>query len=244
MKNTRTILAIVAILLAAGSQTRAAEPTGSTHATGRQQAVDRILAATSEQTKILTDLLATLPDNARSKVEDALTASATGEAAAVAALQKEPGQAASAAGTDSPGASADRTEPQPPDASSPDASSADSTSDETEPAPTGNPANHGKPDQVGLDNARAQVEASFQKSLSALEDVKTRVPAQTVPKIDAAIQHVQANRQIAMDNLDQLSMERVEKPERPDRPERIDRPERAQRPDRPERPDHPSPPGN
>ena len=115
----------------------------------------------------------------------------------------------------------------------------------------------GKPDVTGLEKARASVETAFQTSADTLTEVAGKVPADVSETILAALARVEANRTVALDNLDLLiagdrpgraSVDlpdrpaRPTMPDRPERPERPDRPDVAERPDLPDRPDTPERP--
>lgn len=203
---------------------------GKPEVTGKDNAVQRIEAATARQMEILTGLLSKVPEQARPAIEKAIAAAREGHDRAIAAITGHggSGDAGSAgrlfgAGAVTPGVS-------------------------------------GKPEVTGLERARAAVAAGFEKSLAALQGVLDQVPSQAASRIEAAIERVDGTRAVALRNLDGLiagqrpdhpiSQDRADRPgppsrpDRPDRPERPERPERPQAPDRPERPpvpDRPSP---
>jgi hypothetical protein len=103
-------------------------------------------------------------------------------------------------------------------------------------------------DLKGLEKARARVAAAFAKSVEVLTGLLGELPQQAVEHVAMALEKVQGDRQVALDNLDRLIAglrpERpvTERPARPERPERPDRPERPQIPERPELPDLPEVP--
>jgi hypothetical protein len=100
-------------------------------------------------------------------------------------------------------------------------------------------------DLKGLEKARARVAAAFEKSVEVLTGLLGELPGEAVEHVTMALERVQGDRQVALDNLDRLIAglrpERpvTERPDRPERPERPDRPERPQIPERPELPDLP-----
>lgn len=117
----------------------------------------------------------------------------------------------------------------------------DSTSVDTETATDSGE----KADVTGLGKARMSVETAFQTSVDTLTEVAGRVPADVEEKILAALARVEANRPVALDNLDRLiggdrpGRASVDLPDRPARPTTPDRPERPELPDRPDVPERP-----
>ena len=122
---------------------------------------------------------------------------------------------------------------------------------------SGSPAAGGAPESTGLERARAAVASGFETSVATLQGLMEQVPSKATDRIAAALDRIQQNRNVALQNLDRLiageppehaSVHRAEppsaldRPDRPDRPERPERPSAADRPERPQMPERPTPP--
>jgi hypothetical protein len=202
--------------------------------TGKDNAVQKIEAASARQMEILTGLLSKVPAQAQADVQKAIDAARQGHDRAIAAIT---GQEA------------------PADLESAD----DATGDDTqEPGEEMDGSGEGtQPEVTGLQRARDAVAAGFEKSTATLQGLLDRVPGQAVARIQAALDRLETTRTVTLRNLDGLiagerpdhpvahdAADRPDRPARPERPDRPDRPERPQIPDRPDRPvvpDHPGP---
>ncbi len=215
MRLIRFLAPTVAALALAALPARADDPTsGGPAVTGKDNAVQRIEAATARHIEILTGLLSKVPEQARPAIERAIEAAREGHDRAIAALTGHGGSGdegladlAPDAGNEAAGAS-------------------------------------GKPAVTGLERARAAVAAGFEKATAALQDVLDDVPSRAASRIEAALDRLDDTRTVALRNLDGLiagerpdhpgPQDRPERPEPPERPDRPERPERPQAPDRPE----------
>ena len=220
---TMTVLAFCVLPVLAGDAA-----SGKPAATGKDDAVQGIEAATTKQVEILTGLLSRVPEQAQPAIEKAIAAARAGRDTAIAALTTHGG-----AGDDG-------------------------SAGLTSAGNTGKPDNSGNPQEAGLERARTAVADGFEKSTTTLQGLLGTVPSETAPKIRLALARIDQARTVALQNLDSLiagerpghptssaHAVKPDHPSRPDRPERAERPERPQTPQRPERPqvpDHPSPP--
>ncbi len=226
MRLTRLLAPTAAAFALAALPALADDATsGKPAVTGKDNAVQKIEAATARQTEILTGLLSKVPERAQPAIERAIAAAREGHDKAIAALTNHGGSdgdglagSASAGGTSAAGEA-------------------------------------GKPEATGLERARAAVAAGFEKATAALQDVLDDVPSRAASRIEAALDRLDDTRTVALRNLDGLIAgerpdhpgpqdrpERPEPPERPDRPELPERPQAPERPERPQPPDPPSPP--
>ena len=223
MRLLRFLAPTAAALALAALPALADDPTsGRPAVAGKDNAVQRIEAATARHTEILTGLLSKVPEQARPAIERAIEAAREGHDRAIAALTGHGGSG--------------------------DEGLADLAPD----AGNGSPGVSGKPAVTGLERARAAVAAGFEKATAALQDVLDDVPSRAASRIEAALDRLDDTRTVALRNLDGLiagerpdhpgPQDRPERPEPPERPDRPERPERPQAPDRPERPRPPDPP--
>lgn len=226
MRLTRFVAPMAAALALAALPAVADDVTsGRPAATGKDNAVQRIEAATARQMEILTGLLSKVPEQAQPAIEKAIAAASEGRDKAIAALTNH---------GDSGG---------------------DGLAGIAPAGGTGTPGETGKPEATGLERARAAVAAGFENSTTTLQGLLDQVPSRAASRIEAALDRLDDTRTVALRNLDGLiagerpdhpgSQDRPDRPEHPSRPDRPERPERPQAPDRPERPqppDHPSPP--
>lgn len=226
MTSSKSLVLTVAVLAFAVLPVLADEvASGKPAATGKDNAVQRIEAATTRHMEILTGLLSKVPGQAQPAIEKAIVAAREGRDMAIAAIT---GHGGSGDGDSSATASEVDTE---------------------------TPVAAGKPDVAGLERARAAVAAGFENSATTLQGLLDQVPSRAVSRIEAALDRLDGARTVALRNLDNLiagdrpdhpapqgRVDRPDLPSRPDRPERPERPERPQPPDRPDRPDVPDRP--
>jgi hypothetical protein len=226
MRRIRLLSLMAATLLSVAVPARADEATpGKPAVTGKDNAVQRIEAASARQMEILTALLAKVPEQARPGIEKAIAAAQAGHDKAIAALTGHGG---------------------------PDGEGLAGMAPANE---AGVQEDSGKPEVTGLERARAAVAAGFEHGTAALQGLLDQVPSRAASRIEAALNRLDDTRTVALRNLDGLiagerpdhpglqeRAERPEAPERPDRPERPERPQLPERPERPQPPDHPSPP--
>lgn len=127
----------------------------------------------------------------------------------------------------------------------------------TAPAPTATEISTSSVDPAKLQRARDRVALSFEKSIQTLQALAAKLPEPALGPTAAALEKVEAQRLVALDNLDLLIAgqrpesrsldrpflsERPAGPERPDRPQIPERPEVADRPEPPSRPEVPARP--
>jgi hypothetical protein len=199
-----------------------ADGTGTTDETnGVDNAIARIEAATTHHIDVLTALLAKVPAQAQPGIQRAIDAAQDGHDKALAALGRHEAKEPSEPGTTGSGSSS---------TSSTGANSVDTVKGS-------------KPGVTGLMRARDAVTAAFQKSVSTLQGLIAKVPAQAAASIQEALARVEEHRSAALQNLDNLiAGQKPGHPTAPDRPARADRPDRPDRPDRAERPTPPERP--
>jgi hypothetical protein len=241
--------ATTAVLLGALTLTTAAVSAAAPATRAQERALERLQLAAAEHVRILTELAAKFPEQLGTHLTTAINAANEGLAKAQAMnapASTEPSTQV-AEPTDPTGAAA---EPEPeadetPDADEPEGDEPEGDQPDGEDTPDGEDAPDGT---TGLLHAREQVAASFERSLTHLNEVMAKVPPQAAEKIAAAIARIQANQARTLANLDRvIAGERPAKPEHAERPARLERaerpqkPERVERAERPARPEHPRP---
>jgi hypothetical protein len=217
-------MAAIFLLVAVPASTAQAA-SGKPDALGKDNALQRIEAASARQVEILTALLSKVPEQAQPAIQKAIAAAQEGHDQAIAALTGHDGTGAGA-----PAGVAPENE-------------------------SGAPEDAGKPEVTGLERARAAVAAGFEHATLTLQGLLDQVPSRAASRIETALNRLGDTRTVALRNLDALIAgerpdhtgpqdrpERPVLPERPDRPERPERPQQPERPERPQPPDHPTPP--
>lgn len=201
----------VACLLLASLGSLAAAP--STR--GKERAAERLAAVAAEHVRILTELQAKLPEQARADLTKAIEAASAGHESALAVLGRTLPPTTPAA----PATPAEAVAPAP-----------------TEAVPPAGTA----PAVVGIDKARQQMAIAFETSHVTLEGVMARVPERASQAVAEALARIDLNRAAALERFDRLVA--AERPARPEHPVPPDRPEVVERVEHPAHPDRPEPP--